>query len=201
MESLADPRNTIDKEIAAFEADAETARAESTLRDLMVTYPKNKIIEHVLIKVITINALYHARVLDVDLHPLALHVAGINNLDEKLQQGSPGAVDAIWKSQGTRRHYFSFATKFCSWHCQEAYAIYDTNMWEALRAYRTDDSRFTFRDAESRDYAGFHAIVKRFQCSYYLEGYPLKDVDKFLWRVGGRILAAKKVPPGVAPAV
>jgi hypothetical protein len=197
MECVGDPRITIDKEIAAFDADAETARAESTLRDLIAVYPENRRIEHVLIKVITINALFHARVLDVDLHPLAVHVAGIENLDEKLQEGSPGAVDAIWISQGTRRHYFSFATKFCSWHRQDAYAIYDTNMWEALRAYRTKDLRFTFRDADSKDYAGFHAIVKRFQSSYDLEGYSLKDVDKFLWRAGGRILAAKKGQPVV----
>lgn len=201
MENLGDPRKTIDKEIAAFEAEEETARAESTLRELIAAYPENRKIEHVLLKVLTVNALYHARVLDVDLHPLALHVGGIDNLDEKLQEGCPGAVDAIWKSQGTRHHYFSFATKFCSWHNQEAYAIYDLNMWEALRSYKSKELGFQFKDSESKDYAGFHAIVKRFQSSYGLAGYSLKGVDKFLWRVGGRILAAKKAQPGVPLAL
>lgn len=201
MESLGVPRNTIDQAIAAFDADAETARAESTLRDLIATYPENHKIEHVLLKVVTINALYHARVLDVDLHPLALHLVGIDDLDEKLREGTPGAVDAIWKSQGTRRHYFSFATKFCSWHRPDSYAIYDTNMWEALRAYKSKELGFAFKDSECKDYACFHAIVKRFQSSYDLEGYSLKDVDKFLWRVGGRILAAKKAQPSAPSAV
>jgi hypothetical protein len=71
------------------------------------------------------------RVLDVDLHLLALHIDGIENLDDKLDEGSLTVVDDIWKSEGTRQQYFSFATKFCSWHNPDAYAIYDTYMWEA----------------------------------------------------------------------
>ena len=186
------PKDYIDAEIAAFTTEPETDRAESTLRELMATYSTNTKIEHVLTKVVTINALYHARVWDVDLHPLAVHIWQIEDLDAKLKRGNPGAVDAIWKSQGTRKHYFSFATKFCSWHNQEAYAIYDLNMWEALRAYKSKELGFQFKDSECKDYACFHAVVKRFQAVYDLEGYSQKDVDKFLWLVGGRLLEAKQ---------
>jgi hypothetical protein len=190
---MRNPKDYIDAEIAAFAKEPETARAESTLRELIATYRENTKIEHVLTKVITINALYHARVLDVDLHPLAVHISTIKDLDAKLKQGNSDAVDAIWQSQGTRKHYFSFATKFCSWHNQEAYAIYDLNMWEALRAYKSKELGFQFKDSECKDYACFHAIVKRFTATYDLEGYSLKDVDKFLWLVGDRLLKAKQV--------
>lgn len=189
---MRNPKEHIDAEIAAFAEDPETARAESTLGELIGTYRENKRIEHVLTKVVTINALYHARVLDVDLHPLAVHIWKIEGLDTKLKQGESDAVDAIWKSAGTRKHYFSFATKFCSWHNQKAYAIYDLNMWEALRAYKSKELGFQFKDSECTDYACFHAIVKRFQAAYDLEGYCLKDVDKFLWLVGYRLLKAKQ---------
>lgn len=189
---MRNPKDYIDAEIAAFANEPETARAESTLRVLIATCPENAKIEHVLIKVISINALYHARVLDVDLHPLAVHISKIEGLDAKLKRGSSDAVDAIWRSPGTRRHYFSFATKFCSWHNQEAYAIYDLNMWEALRAYKSKDLGFQFKDSECKDYACFHAIVKRFQAAYDLEGYSLKDVDKFLWLVGYQLLKVKQ---------
>jgi hypothetical protein len=189
---MRNPKDYIDAEIASFEKEPETARAESTLRELIAIYRENTKIEHVLTKVITINALYHARVLDVDLHPLAVHISKIQDLDAKLKQGNSDAVDAIWQSQGTKKHYFSFATKFCSWHNQEAYAIYDLNMWEALRAYKSKELRFQFKDSECKDYASFHAIVKRFEAAYDLEGYSLKDVDKFLWLVGERLLKAKK---------
>jgi hypothetical protein len=162
------------------------------LGELIATYRENKRIEHVLTKVVTINALYHARVLDVDLHPLAVHIWKIEDLDAKLKQGNADAVDAIWKSQGTRKHYFSFATKYCSWHNQGAYAIYDLNMWEALRAYKSKELGFQFRDSECKDYASFHAIVRRFQAVYGLEGYSLKDVDKLLWLIGYELLKARQ---------
>ena len=65
-------------------------------------------------------------------------------------------------------------------------------MWEALRGYKSKELDFRFKDSECKDYACFHAIVKRFQAAYDLEGYSLKDVDKFLWLVGYRLLKAKQ---------
>ena len=189
---MLNPKSEIDEYVMRFLEDEETKRTEKTVQELIATFRENKEIEHVLIKVITINALYHARVLDVDLHPLAVHIHGIENLDEKLKEGSPEVVDAIWKSQRTRQHYFSFATKFCNWHNQEAYAIYDTYMWESLCAYRAEKSGFKFKDAECKDYAGFHAVVKRFQSVYDLGNYSLKDVDKLLWLLGYELVKAKQ---------
>ena len=54
--------------------DDEAALAESTITDLMATYPDNLKVEHILIEVIVINTLYHAGVLDIDWHPLANHM-------------------------------------------------------------------------------------------------------------------------------
>ncbi len=194
MEMIDDPRSTIEREITGFDSDRETALAESTIRELIAIYPNNQRLEHVLAKAITINALYHARVLDIDFEPLATHIHRIDGLDESLKQGLPEAVDTIWNSNGTRRRYFSFATKFCSWHNQEAYAIYDLNVWEALVAYRATGRRFTFRTSECDDYAGFLAVVKRFRETYGLEDYSIKSIDKFLWRVGGLLLTERRAP-------
>jgi hypothetical protein len=195
MEIVGDPGSTIDAEVAAFDADQETAFAESTIHELISTYPNNQDVRHILVKVIAINALYHARVLDIDLQPLSIHIKTIDGLDSRLREGAPDLVDAIWKSQGTRRHYFSFATKFCSWHNQEAYAIYDINVWEALAAYRRQDERFTFRNSECDNYVGFIAVVRRFQKVYCLERYSLKSIDKFLWRVGGQLISERQRAP------
>ena len=194
MTNHEDPQFTIDKEIAAFDADPETAIAESTIGKLILTYPTNLDSDQVLVKVITINALYHARVLDVDLLPLAKHIAGIEALDTRLEQGDPEVVDAIWYSQGTRHHYPSFATKFCNWHNSEAYAIYNGNVWEALVAYRTKGGLFDFSEREFVKYVTFLAIVRKFQSSYGLHSYSLKNVDKFLWRVGDRLIAERSNP-------
>lgn len=191
MKSLGQPCSMIDGQIAAFNKDEETALAESTIHELIATYPDNHTVQHVLVKVIAINSLYHARVLDVDLQPLAIHITKLD-LDEKLKAGNPKAVDLIWKSEGTRRHYFSFATKFCSWHNEGAYAMYDRYMWAALVAYKAKKQQFTFKTGECSDYAGFLGVVKRFQESCGLGDYSLKDIDKFLWLVGGRIIADRE---------
>lgn len=201
METVEDPRSTIDKEVEAFDTEPETAFAESTIRELISTYPTNEDDRHVLVKVIAINALYHARVLDIDLQPLSIHIAKNDTLDAKLRRGDPGAVDLIWNSQGTRKHYPSFATKFCSWHNQEAYAIYDGNVWEALSAYGAKKDRFNFPEHDFVNYAAFLTIVRRFQSSYGLQDRSLKEIDKFLWQVGSRLIAEKKVRLGGREAV
>jgi hypothetical protein len=187
---LGDPRETFEGAIDAFNSDPPTALAETTLTDLLAVWPENVRIEHVYVKVIAINTLYHARVLDKDLHLISEYIAGLN-LDRKLKDGSPEAVDLIYRCTITSLHYFSFATKFCSWHNQMAYSMYDGNVYEALCAYRKQDKRFKFSDRDFANYAGFLAVIRRFMSAYDLDNRSLKDVDKFLWIVGGRVLAAK----------
>jgi hypothetical protein len=187
-----DPKSAIDQVIEEFDADPETEQTEAALTELLATYPDNQDLRHILVKVVAINTLYHVRVLDIDLHALALHIKGIAGLDEKLRNGSADAVDAIWKFKGTRGHYPSFATKYCSWHNQDAYPISDTYVWEALTAYRSLRQGFTFRDKECNDHEGYRTVVKRFQKHFGLDHYSMKQIDKFLWVVGARIIEEKK---------
>ena len=93
---------------------------------------------------------------------------------------------------GARRKYYSFATKFCSWHNQKSYAIHDGNVWEALKAYRAQNGSFTFHNSEFNYYATFFNVINRFRKAYDLEGYSLKQVDKFLWMIGAKILGERK---------
>lgn len=188
---LAAPEELIDDEIKAFGSDSATALAERTLTELMVHYPDNRSLEHIYVKVITINALYHARVLDKDLQAVAEHIFTLN-LDDKLKDGDPVAVDLIYNCPKTKR-YFSFATKYCSWHNQNAYAIYDGNVYEVLCGYRRQDKNFKFKDqVDLFDNKAFVALIRRFMSIYELEQYSLKQVDKFLWMLGWRLLAAKE---------
>jgi hypothetical protein len=196
---MLNPRFAINKYAQTFLQYEETERAENSVQELIGAFRKNEKIEHVFLKVVAINALYHARVLDVDLHPLAVHIHGIQDLDEKFKNGDLQVVNEIWRSEGTRQHYFSFATKFCSWHNHEAYAIYDTYMWEALRAYRKEKSGFAFKDAECKDYLGFHSVVKRFQSVYDLGDCSLKTIDKFLWLFGSELTKAKREKKNAPP--
>lgn len=197
MVRVEDPRITIDNEIKVFDSENDTV-VESTIRELINAYRGNQDCRQILVKVLTISTLYHARVLDIDLLPLSHHIESIDDLDSRMLHGDPAAVDAIWRSKGTKRHYPSFASKYCSWHNQEAYAIYDRNAWSALKAYATFGDRFAFPEREFTEYATFLNIVRRFQSSFGLQHYSLKDIDKFLWRVGGRLIAEKDSHSGAS---
>ncbi|HEX7422960.1 MAG TPA: hypothetical protein VF311_03600, partial [Terriglobales bacterium] len=58
--------------------------------------------------------------------PIARHIAGLC-IDPIIAQGASRAVGLITNCDGLRK-YFSFATKFCSWHNPAAYPIYDGNV-------------------------------------------------------------------------
>ena len=191
---LKDPLLSIDEEIKAFndEESHDTPSAEPTIQELIRVIPENKCISHIHAKVILISTLYHARVRDKDYAPLTEHIAKINHLDARLDEGDPTVVDEIWHAKGTSIHYPSFATKFCNWHNQKRYAIYDLNAWESLIAYGKRGDSFHMTERDWSQYADFLAIVKRFQNAYGLTNYSLKDIDKFLWRVGRRLLEAKE---------
>ena len=88
----------------------------------------------------------------------------------------------------TRLQYYSFATKFCSWHNQKAYSLWDYNVDEALWAYKGQDRFAQFKRKELLDYPRLIAIVKEFRDIYGLRRHSLKNIDKFLWRVGASLL-------------
>jgi hypothetical protein len=182
---LPDPTATIDDEVAAF--NSEEAPVEDTVRALLTAFPENREFAHVYLKVIGINQLYRARVLNVDAEPLARHILSLN-IDSLLLAGSPKAVTMIRECETTRLKYYSFATKFCSWHNQEAYSLWDHNVDEALWSYKKKDKFSKFKHKELGEYARLVETVKEFRDFYGLQRHSLKNIDKFLWRVGATLL-------------
>ncbi len=187
---LPNPKRTIDQELSFFDNDPETRLTESTLAKLINALPKNQKTEHVLLKVISISTLYRARVLNKDYQCVAEHIASLR-IDDKLRNGDLSVVKRIYKCPSSTKQWYSFATKYCSWHNQKAYPIYDQNVWEALSSYRKQNG-FQFKNAELDEYPGFVAVVARFRKEYDLEKYSFKRLDKFLWVVGDRIIKSKR---------
>jgi hypothetical protein len=95
---------------------------EEALRELWERFPKNSRVAHVLLKVVVLNELYKPRVRAIDLKPLASHIAGLG-IDGLLAVGSPNAADLIMRCPAVTSQYFSFASKYCSWHNPAAYPI------------------------------------------------------------------------------
>jgi hypothetical protein len=86
---MKNPLQHIRHRSAEFDKEPETKLHDATLRELIATYPENKKIEHVHLKVVAINTLYLARVLDVYFDEVANPIVALN-VDKQLENGDPG---------------------------------------------------------------------------------------------------------------
>lgn len=195
------PRPTVELVEAECKAfDLENWLAEEALGQLRAQFPLNTDIRHVLLKVLVLNKLYGTMIRDIEVETVAKHIVGLG-IDPLLAQGSLQAVTLITDCPNVRQ-YLSFASKFCSWHNPTAYPIYDGNVRECLSLYQKQDSFAQFRNKEDLYYyQKLSDAVLAFRSYYGLNSLAFKQLDKFMYRVGGQILKARKGQKGQAPAI
>ena len=70
----------------------------------------------------------------------------------------------------------------------KAYSLWDYNVDEALWSYKKKDKFSKFKRQELGEYARLVETVKEFRDFYGLQRHSLKNIDKFLWRVGANLL-------------
>jgi hypothetical protein len=158
---------------------------EDALRILFTQFPRNIDTSHVLLKVLALNKLYKTQINDIDVEPLARHIAG-HRIDSLLTRGSPRAVEVITNCPSLQKKHFSFATKYCSWHNPTAYPIYDRNVVKCLCRY-DKKKRFkaeSFYQKDLRDFKEFLAVISAFRSFYALNAVTFKELDKYLWYYG-----------------
>jgi hypothetical protein len=170
--------------VAAF--DGQSQAVEHSLKELFGTYHSNSDFSHVLWKVVVLNRLYSTQVFAVE--DLAAHIVShATELDRYLQIGSPEAVDLFIEVDlgGKKRNLFSFATKFCSWHNQAAYPIYDSRVgWYLWNLQKQTKFCSTFTRFEFENYEAYKTVFLAFQHLFQLEAFDFKTLDKFLWFYG-----------------
>ena len=189
------PKPTIElvqKGCNAFDIDPFTKLGEEALTQLKAKFPHNSEASHVLLKVIALDQRYSTRINYVDIDRFAHHIANLE-IDEHIDQGSPCAVELIFDCPPLPK-YYSFATKFCSWHNPAAYPIYDHYVDECLWAYKKQDQFFGFHRQDLYEYEEFVKIVSAFQNHYGLDGLTFRDLDKFLWLTGKQLLGGQGEP-------
>ena len=177
-----------------FEED--NGAVEWVLRQLFEKFPKNTDLKEVLVKTKVLNVLYSTRILALNL--VAEHITNLG-IDPDLKAGKAEVVDRIAKVQlkgGKTRHFFSFASKYCSWHNPAEYPIYDSRVEACLWHYkRQEGSKFADALAErgiafpryGYDYSAFVQIVNAFRDGYSLTSFTYKQLDKFLYSLGDRL--------------
>lgn len=161
------------------------ALQESALDKLFfLTYPDNKDIDDVLIKVSALNDFYSTNIFSP--FKIAKHIIELE-IDERLMAGDVTLVNDIAMvdmGNGTMKNFYSFATKYCSHHKHLDYPIYDSYVDKLLRYFRDADRFSKFGNDDLKEYMKFKNILIEFSNFYDLAPYTLKDIDKYLWQLG-----------------
>lgn len=175
------------------------------LFDLFTQHPRNTEFKHVLLKVVSLNALYSTMIrvyskITPTVYEVAHHINQLGEeIDAGLEVGSPELVLKISKIVKNKKPFYnySFATKYCSFHRPESYPIYDSRVYEYLRRLRNRD-RFKeggfrqFKNEELWIYPKFKGIVDEFRVLYGLQEFTYKQIDAFLYLEGGKLLEQKE---------
>lgn len=181
----------ISKYIDEFENDERYYKADKAIVNLFEAFPANKDIEDILLKISVINDLYSTNILGT--WRMAKHIQSLN-IDNELKEGKPDLVNKIAKGHGITSNrygkeinFYSFATKYCNWHNQEEYCIYDTFVDRVLMAYNRQDKFSNFKKADLKNFRRFKSILFDFIGFYNLEEHNFKGIDKFLWIYGKKL--------------
>lgn len=177
----------VKEECRLFDEEPSIQLGENALKELRERFPQNTVASQVLLKVLVLDRLYHTRILEKHVEGFARHIAGLD-IDSLLAMNSLDAVRKIYGCPELGRVYYSFATKFCSWHKPEVYPIFDSYAVECLWAYRKQDHFAQFLRQDLWYYEKFVTAVTAFREFYKLDGLTFREIDKFLWSSGYRIL-------------
>ena len=162
---------------------------EVALTLLFATYPNNTEVSEVLMKCLVLNDFYSAGVRSIDIQKMAEHIVSCN-IDNSLKNGDWSVVDKI--SKCGNRTYYSFATKYCNWHNQTNYPVYDSFVDDVLWALNKNKSLFKYRH-DLKSYSKYGEVLKTLVSGYNLQsvmsnnyqyGINYKILDKYLWLLG-----------------
>ena len=145
--------------------------------------PENKTIEDILLKAATLNDFYSTNIFSI--FPVAKHILDLD-IDIRLSKGDLTLVDELQTVviSGKERHFYSFASKYCSHHNEQDYPIYDSYVDEVLRYFRAKNAFTQFANDELKEYSTFKDVLVAFQSYYGLNQFSLKEVDKYIWQLG-----------------
>lgn len=188
------PRPTVDlvlKAEADFDGDEHAVEAAVAL--VFSQNRSNQDIAQVLAKVAVLNQLYRTSIFNI--RTAAERIAALPDLDQLLSGGAPEAVDLVADIKiGSKPTVFlSFATKYCSWHNQNAYPIFDVNVDNCLWAYKNQDHFADYAGSycsvgtASQRRENFFKVVTAFRKHYGLNTVSLKQLDKFLYLQGQKL--------------
>lgn len=145
--------------------------------------PENKNIEDILIKCAALNDFYSTNIFDI--HSLARHILGLD-IDERLSDKDYSLVNDIANVEvnGKKHCFYSFATKYCSHHQPDTYAIYDSYVEKVLLSLNKKEQFGNFKKNQLKSYDVYMDAIRSFQQYFGLTNYSIKQLDQYLWQLG-----------------
>jgi len=159
----------------------------------------------VLLKVLTLNALYSTQIpLSSNRIPTVWevvdHIVELK-IDSDIDRGSQDLVYHIARIEihDKKVHFnYSFATKYCSWHRQDLFPIYDSRVDEYLWYSQDHGWIDPFKREVLKIYKRFKETITEFQDKCGLGEFNFKQIDKFLYYEGGKLLKHEESVAGAA---
>ena len=177
-------KSEVEKYLKKWDSLENYVLQESSLYKLFhKTYPNNNDIDDILIKASSLNDFYSTNIFSI--FPVAKHILNLN-IDERLKKGDTTLVNdiSIVNISGVEKHFYSFATKYCSHHNSDDYPIYDSFVEKVLLYFKNVDSFDSFKANDLKNYSRFKDILMNFKKFYNIDEYRLKDIDRYLWQLG-----------------
>ena len=177
-------KNEVEKYLKKWDSLENYVLQESSLYKLFhKTYPNNNDIDDILIKASSLNDFYSTNIFSI--FPVAKHILSLN-IDDRLRKGDTTLVNDISKVKisGVEKHFYSFATKYCSHHNPDDFPIYDSFVEKVLIYFKSRDKFYSFKSDDLKDYSKFKEVLINFKKFYNIDEYSLKDIDRYLWQLG-----------------
>lgn len=154
------------------------------------TYPSNTEISEILVKAVALNDFYSTNIFSI--FPVAKHIHNLK-VDERLKAKDPSLVNdiALVDMNGKTKNFYSFATKYCSHHDPINYPIYDIYVEKVLMALNKRDKYSKFNKKDLKNYKRFKEIIMDFRKYYGLDGFNLKEIDRYIWQLGKEFFPRK----------
>ena len=165
--------------------------AEIALTKLFKSFPGHNNLDEVYLKVTAVNSLYSTNIYDT--YRIAYHIySNVQYIDNRLSKGDSSLVEEIAKGHGIKgknskeKHFYSFATKYCSFHNSSKFAIYDTLIQDLLIKFHNQEASKESKISydKLREYEEFLKVIEKFKETFELKDFTLKEVDMYLWLRG-----------------
>lgn len=180
---------TATQRAAEFQNRPKYRLAEESLSTLFSTWPANKDLSLIHLKVVALNSMYSTQIYDT--YSVSQHIYALD-IDAALSTGDLQLVERIARMPigDSTRFNLSFASKYCSWHESDRFAIFDSYVEEALWYFQRTYEFASFRRKDLRVYGTFIEILEAFSNVFDLNRLSKKELDQYLWIEGESLRVA-----------